>query len=148
MDNGVLTRPAPRAGAARTAIGRGTTNGDRSPSYTPEFPSMRRSRWVAGLLSLLAPCSGHFYAGRPRRGVVLFAWLVCMQLIVLAAAFLLPPSFSVLVTFAAMALVIWASYCVFVLADAVRGDARGLQLVVQPVGRHGGHGEHDPVRSA
>jgi signal peptidase I len=131
MHNGVLTRPAPRAGAARTAIGRGTTNGDRSPSYTPEFPSMlspsmpswtglRRSRRVAGLLSLLAPCSGHFYAGRPRRGLVLLAWLVCMQLIVVAAAFFLPPSFSVIVTFAATALVIWAGYCVFVLVDAVR----------------------------
>ena len=31
---------------------------------------------------------------------------------------------------------------------AVHGDASGLELVVQPVRRHGGHGQHDPVRGA
>jgi signal peptidase I len=81
---------------------------------------LRRSRWVAGLLSLLAPCAGHFYAGRPLRGLVLFAWLLAIQLMVVAAAFLLPPSFSTIVNFVVTALIVWIGYCLFVLLDAVR----------------------------
>jgi len=81
---------------------------------------LRRSRWVAGLLSLLAPCTGHLYAGRPRRGLVLFALLLAIQSVVLAVAFLLPPSFSAVIAFTTAALLIWVGYCLFVLVDAVR----------------------------
>jgi signal peptidase I len=86
----------------------------------PFGTALHRSRWVAGLLSLLAPCTGHFYAGRPRRGIVLFVLLVDIQLTVLAIAFLLPPTFSAVITFIIAALIVWVGYCVFVFVDAVR----------------------------
>jgi signal peptidase I len=69
---------------------------------------------------LLAPCAGHFYAGRPDRGVVLFVVLVAIQLMVVATAFLLPPYFSAVITFTTAALIVWVGYCLFVLLDAVR----------------------------
>lgn len=72
------------------------------------------------MLSLLAPCAGHFYAGRPRRGFVLFVMLVAIQLMVLSIAFVLPPRFSAVITFTMAALIVWVGYCVFVLLDAVR----------------------------
>lgn len=46
--------------------------------------------------------------------------LVAIQLMVLAIAFVLPPSFSAVITFTIAALVVWVGYCVFVLFDAVR----------------------------
>jgi signal peptidase I len=120
-----------RAGAARTAIDRDLTKGDERffrrlgsrPMKSPTRPSwagLRRSRWVAALLSLLAPCAGHFYAGRPGRGLALFVLLATIQLMVVAIAFMLPPRFSAVITFIMAALVLWVGYCMFVLLDAVR----------------------------
>jgi signal peptidase I len=86
----------------------------------PIWTGLRRSRWVAALLSLLAPCAGHFYAGRPGRGFVLFVLLMTIQLMAVAIAFLLPPNFSVIITFTVTALIVWTGYCLFVLLDAVR----------------------------
>jgi len=113
-------------------IDQGATKGDnrhffRHPGTPPMLPpsarvaaGLRRSRWIAGLLSLLAPCSGHVYAGRPWRGLALFVLLLLVQLVLLAAAFRLPPNFSAIVTFAVAALLVWVGYCLFVLVDAVR----------------------------
>jgi signal peptidase I len=120
-----------RAGAARTVADRGAANDDysrfrrRGPRSIssptrPSWTGFRRSRWIVALLSLLAPCAGHFYAGRPGRGVVLFVVLVDIQLMVVATAFLLPPYFSAVITFTTAALIVWVGYCLFVLVDAVR----------------------------
>jgi signal peptidase I len=91
---------------------------------TPSWAIPRRSPWVAGLLSLLAPCTGHLYVGRPGRSLLLFVALLAIQLMVLAIAFRLPPSFAAIVTFAVAALVVWAGYCLFVLVDAMRRARR------------------------
>lgn len=87
---------------------------------TPSWAVPRRSPWVAGLLSLLAPCTGHLYVGRPGRCLLLFVALLAIQFMVLAIAFRLPASFAAVVTFAVAALVVWAAYCLFVLVDAMR----------------------------
>jgi TM2 domain-containing membrane protein YozV len=80
----------------------------------------RRSRVIAGLLSLIAPGVGQLYAGRPRRGVALFAMLVAIQLMLLAVAFLLPASYAAIMSYAALVAIVCLGAFLFVLVDAVR----------------------------
>ena len=80
----------------------------------------RRSRVIAGLLSLIAPGVGQLYAGRPRRGVALFAMLVAIQLMLLAVAFLLPASYAAIMSYAALVAIVYLGAFLFVLVDAVR----------------------------
>jgi hypothetical protein len=80
----------------------------------------RRSRLIAGLLSLIAPGVGQLYAGRPRRGVALFAMLVAIQLMLLAVAVLLPASYAAIMSYAALVAIVCLGAFLFVLVDAVR----------------------------
>ena len=80
----------------------------------------RRSRVIAGLLSLIAPGVGQLYAGRPRRGVALFAMLVAIQLMLLAVAVLLPASYAAIMSYAALVAIVCLGAFLFVLVDAVR----------------------------
>src|SRR4029078_2730534 len=52
-----------------------------------------KSRFVAGLLSLITFGGGHVYIGRARPGVTLFAISLGIQMAFASAAFLLPPRF-------------------------------------------------------
>ena len=52
-----------------------------------------KSRFVAGLLSLITFGGGHVYIGRARRGVTLVAVYLAVQMAFATAAFLLPPRF-------------------------------------------------------
>src|SRR5437868_1654885 len=53
-----------------------------------------RSRVIAALLSLIAPGVGHLYAGAPRRALIVFVAVTALAPLVVAGAFLLPPSFK------------------------------------------------------
>ena len=52
-----------------------------------------KSRFVAGLLSLITFGGGHVYIGRARRGLTLVAAYLAIQVAFVIAAFLLPPHF-------------------------------------------------------
>ena len=83
------------------------------------------SRIVAGLISLIAPGIGHVYAGHSRRGLMLIATLLAAQVMLLAAAPLLPPAFSVLALTAVAAVAVSALFYLYILVDAVRLARRG-----------------------
>jgi len=94
-----------------------------SAALAPETPG--RSRMIAALLSLIAPGVGHLYIGRRRRGFFLIASLVAIQVLLLALAFVVPPSAVVLLAFALIAFAAYAGWFLFVLIDAVRLARRG-----------------------
>jgi hypothetical protein len=96
-----------------------------SESVTPDMPRPR-SRVVAVLLSLLAPGAGHVHVGHVRRGLILFAGLLGLQVAALAVAFLLPPrAIAVWGYVATMTVLVFALYA-FGAIDAARlaGRAR------------------------
>ena len=75
---------------------------------------MKSSIWIAGLLSILTPGVGHLYAGRPRRGILL--WLVLSGfLLTLPVAFLFAPTPIMLVAFW-LPIGVW----LFIVLEAVR----------------------------
>jgi signal peptidase I len=61
-------------------------------AVAPDRPG-GKSRFVAGLLSLIMFGGGHVYIGRARRGVTLVAVFLAIQVVFATAAFLLPPRF-------------------------------------------------------
>jgi signal peptidase I len=91
----------------------------------PLEPARGRSRIVAGLLSLLAPGVGHLYAGHARRGIALFAAFIVLQPILIAAAYLLAPTFRALSLFAVAVIVTLFLLYLFIVIDAVRLARRG-----------------------
>jgi signal peptidase I len=94
-----------------------------SAARAPQTPG--RSRLIAGLLSLIAPGVGHLYIGRRRRGFLLIAALLAIQILLLALAFVLPSSAVVLLAFALIVAAAYAGWFLFVLVDAVRLARRG-----------------------
>jgi signal peptidase I len=80
----------------------------------------RRSRLVAGLLSLIAPGVGHLYIGRQRRAVAIIAASILIHPLFAAAGFAVPPTFHGLAVFGAASLGLIALLYVAVLIDAVR----------------------------
>ncbi|MEA2930960.1 MAG: signal peptidase [Hyphomicrobiales bacterium] len=92
---------------------------------TPSDPVPRRSRLLAGVLSFIAPGVGHLYVGRPRRGLVLFLTLLALQFVVVAGAFMVPPTFRAVVSFGFAILAVAAAVFLFTIVDAVRLANRG-----------------------
>jgi signal peptidase I len=92
-------------------------------ALAPQTP--QRSRVIAGLLSLIAPSVGHLYIGRRRRGLILLALLLAVQPLLVAAAFLLPPSALAIWGYGAVLFAALVGLHLFVLIDAVRLARRG-----------------------
>ncbi len=83
-----------------------------------------RSRLVAAVLSLLAPGVGHLYAGAPRRAAVAFAAMLALPLLLVVAAYAVPPAFGPLAGFCLIALVVGGSIYLATMIDAARSAAR------------------------
>jgi signal peptidase I len=79
-----------------------------------------RSRVLAGLLSLIAPGSGHVYAGRTTRGALLFAVLFAIQALAILAAPLMPPRFTPIVVLIGIASLVALAVYLFGVVDAAR----------------------------
>jgi signal peptidase I len=92
-----------------------------------------RSRAVAAILSLIAPGAGHVYAGRPRRGLLVFIVLVALQFALPFGSYAVPPRFlAVMIAANVVALLTIAIY-VFGMIDAarsVRYGGRGRWIAV------------------
>ncbi|MEW6451767.1 MAG: signal peptidase I [Pseudomonadota bacterium] len=91
---------------------------------TIEQAQPRRSRIVAALLTLIAPGSGHVYAGHIRRGLVLFATLLATQAVTTAAAALLPPSFLAIAIYGSGSMLVLLAIYLFGIIDAARTARR------------------------
>jgi signal peptidase I len=87
---------------------------------TIEQAQPRRSRIVAALLSLIAPGSGHVYAGRPLRGLVLLIALFGPHSLQIAGSAFIPPLFEPLVIYAVALALLFIAIYLFGIVDAVR----------------------------
>ena len=89
-----------------------------APTLQTEQP--RRSRIAAALLTVIAPGSGHVYAGHALRGLALLVAVFAPYAILIAGSWFVPPSFLALAAFAAgLALLTLAIY-LFGIVDAFR----------------------------
>jgi signal peptidase I len=91
------------------------------PLGTPGPATSRKRSWpVTGLLSLIAPGAGHVYVGHAKRG---FGWLVAVvavDLLGIAVAFALPPTFAAYATFVGLFLILTLALSLALIVDAVR----------------------------
>ncbi len=80
------------------------------------MPGPRRKPWVAGLLSFIVPGLGQMYAGRLKRGIILWGiqFLAVLVFSLVSLTHLFPPPFNL-----ALALLILVSFVFFVCLDAV-----------------------------
>jgi len=86
---------------------------------TPDAPQVKKRRpWLAVLLSFLTPGLGHVYAGRPLKGLVLFA-LIYVSIVV--GFFVDYSSFAGYVAL----VVCWIGYVVYFLVSAYRLAKKG-----------------------
>jgi signal peptidase I len=79
-----------------------------------------RSRALAVLLSLIGPGSGHVYAGRARRGVLLLAILIASHAAMIAAAALLPPRSMAILSYSVAITVVTLAIYLYCAVDAAR----------------------------
>ena len=91
-----------------------------SPAPTVEAAQPPRSRLVAVLLTLIAPGSGHVYAGRVRRGLLVLATMLVPHAIMIAGARLVPPSFMAITAFAGVLALLLLAVYLFAVIDAFR----------------------------
>jgi signal peptidase I len=98
----------------------GVLQGSAMSSMTISTHSPRRSRALAGLLSLIAPGVGHLYAGRRRRALVIFVVSLLLTPMAFASAILVPPTFHAIAAFGATVLGLVALFLLIVMIDVVR----------------------------
>jgi signal peptidase I len=75
-----------------------------------------RKPWVAGLLTLVTRGLGHVYAGKPKRGLVLFAIEQCLLIVFGITSLAYTPDIFLLL----LAVVVGTGFTIFCIVDAVK----------------------------
>jgi len=89
-------------------------------SASAEAAPRPRSRWLAALLTVLAPGVGHLYIGQRRRALIIVILNFALGAFYVGAAFLLPPAFWPIAVLALTMIGLIAIYYVGAIMDAVR----------------------------